>query len=109
MAVHPCCQSWWVKSFLPNDKDEPPAEGGGRNPEVDFRGERRRTRRTGPPLITTPGWPKGEGGKAMLWSPRFDGQSGGQAALAMLAAVPGAARITVGADRGYDTRGCDTP
>jgi hypothetical protein len=30
-----------VKSFRPRDEDEPPDEGGGRNPEVDFRGERR--------------------------------------------------------------------
>ena len=30
-----------VKSFRPKDEDEPPSEGGGRNPEVDFRGERR--------------------------------------------------------------------
>ena len=34
-----------------------------------------------------------------------DGAWEGQAALVMPAAVPGAARITVGADRGYDTRG----
>ena len=31
-----------VKSFRPKDADRPPFEGGGRNPEVDFRGERRR-------------------------------------------------------------------
>ena len=31
-----------VKSFRPRDDDSPPPEGGGRNPEVDFRGERRR-------------------------------------------------------------------
>lgn len=31
-----------VKSFRPRDEDPPPpSEGGGRNPEVDFRGERR--------------------------------------------------------------------
>ena len=30
-----------VKSFRPEDEDPPPSEGGGRNPEVDFRGERR--------------------------------------------------------------------
>ena len=29
-----------VKSFRPRDEDEPPSDGG-RNPEVDFRGERR--------------------------------------------------------------------
>ena len=62
----------------------------------------------------------------MLWGSRADGQSGGlvvdvrftpagvtserDAALEMLAAVPGAGRITVGTDRCYDTqrfvRGC---
>ena len=31
-----------VKSFRPRDDDSPPPEGGGRNPDVDFRGERRR-------------------------------------------------------------------
>ena len=31
-----------VKSFRPRNEDQwPPSEGGGRNPEVDFRGERR--------------------------------------------------------------------
>ena len=57
----------------------------------------------------------------MLWGSRADGQSGRtvvdvrltpadgaserDAALEMLEAVPGAGRITVGANRGYDTRG----
>lgn len=31
-----------VKSLRPKDEAEPPAEGGGHNPEVDFRGQRRR-------------------------------------------------------------------
>lgn len=31
-----------VKSFCPKDEEQsPPSEGGGRNPEVDFQGERR--------------------------------------------------------------------
>ncbi len=30
-----------VKSFRPKDEDPPPSEGGGRDAEVDFRGERR--------------------------------------------------------------------
>ena len=33
-----------VKSFRPRDDDPPPPEGGGRNPAVDFRGERRRNK-----------------------------------------------------------------
>ena len=31
-----------LKSYRPRDDGEPPAGGGGRNPEVDFRGQRRR-------------------------------------------------------------------
>lgn len=30
-----------LKSYRPKDEDEPPAQGRGRNPSVDFRGERR--------------------------------------------------------------------
>ena len=57
----------------------------------------------------------------MFQRPRADGQPGGRvvdvrltpangtgerdAALEMLASVPGTGRIAVGADRGYDTRG----
>ena len=31
-----------LKSYRPKDEDEPPTQGGGRNPSVDFRGEKRR-------------------------------------------------------------------
>jgi transposase len=31
-----------LKSFRPREGDDPPSTGGGRNPEVDFRGEKRR-------------------------------------------------------------------
>ena len=31
-----------LKSYRPKDEDEPPTRGGGRNPSVDFRGEKRR-------------------------------------------------------------------
>ena len=66
-----------VKSFRPRDEDPPSGdgsdEGGGRNREVDFQGERRRL---------------GTGRR-----------------VGMLASAPSARRITVGADRGYDTRG----
>ena len=113
-----------VKSFRPGDEDEPPSEGGGRNPEVDFRGERRSNethRSTTDPDARLA--KKGKGKEAKLCFGAHvlmdnrqglvvdvrlapaDGASERQAALAMLAAVPGAARITVGADRGYDTRG----
>ena len=46
-----------VKSFRPRDDDPPPPEGCGRNPEVDFRGERRRNQPTGPPRTPRLGWP----------------------------------------------------
>ena len=113
-----------VKSFRPRDEDEPPSEGGGRNPEVDFRGERRSNethRSTTDPDARLA--KKGKGKEAKLCFGAHvlmdnreglvvdvrltpaDGVSERQAALAMLAAVPGVARITVAADRGYDTRG----
>ena len=31
-----------LKSYRPKDEDKPPTQGGGRNPSVDFRGEKRR-------------------------------------------------------------------
>ena len=113
-----------VKSFRPRDEDEPPDEGGGRNPEVDFRGEPRSNdthwSTTDPEARLAR---KGKGKEAKLCSGAHvlmdnreglvvdvrltpaDGASERDAALEMLEAVPGARRITVGADRGYDTRG----
>ena len=35
-----------LKSYRPRDEQEPPPSGGGRNAEVDFRGQRRSARRT---------------------------------------------------------------
>ena len=111
-----------VKSFRPKDED-PPSDGG-RNPEVDFRGERRSNdthRSTTDPEARLA--KKGKGKEAKLCfgahvlmdnreglvvdvrvTPAV-GTSERDAALEMLEAVPGAGRITVGADRGYDTRG----
>ena len=98
--------------------------GGGRNREVDFRGERRRneTHRsaTDPEARLAR---KGKGKEARLCFGAHvlmdnreglvvdvrltpaDGAGERDAALAMLASAPGARRITVGADQGYDTRG----
>ena len=121
-----------LKSFRPRDGDPPAgdgsgdhirADGGGRNPEVDFRGQRRRNEThvstTDPEARLAK---KGPGKEARLC---FEGHvlmdnrqglvvdvmltpAGGtserDAAIVMLGAVPGAGRITVGADRGYDTR-----
>ena len=112
-----------VKSFRPRDGD-PPSEGGGRNPEVDFHGERRRNethRSTTDPESRLA--KKGKGKEARLCFGAHllmdnreglvvdvrltpaDGTSERDAALEMLASAPGTGRITVGADRGYDTKG----
>ena len=112
-----------VKSFRPRDEDEPPSDGG-RNPEVDFRGERRSNdthRSTTDPEARLAKKGKGKEAKlcfgahvlmdnreGLVVDVRFTpagGASERDAALEMLEAVPGAERITVGADRGYDTRG----
>ena len=111
-----------VQSFRPRDGD-PPLGDGGRNPEVDFRGERRRNETHG--STTDPEArlaKKGKGKEARLCFGAHvlmdnreglvvdvrltpaDGTSERDAALEMLAAVPGTGRITVGADRGYDAR-----
>ena len=113
-----------VKSFRPTDEDPPAPQGGGRNPEVDFRGERRRNdthqSTTDPEARLAK---KGKGKEAKLCFGAHvlmdnreglvvdvrltlaDGSGERKAALEMLEAVPGQRRITVGADRGYDTRG----
>ena len=118
-----------LQSFRPRDEDPPPSAalgdgGGGRNREVDFRGERRRneTHRsaTDPEARLAR---KGKGKEARLCFGAHvlmdnreglvvdvrltpaDGAGERDAAVAMLASAPGTRRITVGADRGYDTRG----
>ena len=117
-----------VKSFRPRDEDPPSGdgsgEGGGRNREVDFRGERRRNethRSTTDPDARLAR--KGKSKEARLCFGAHvltdnreglvvdvrhtpaDGAWERDAALEMLASAPSARRITVGADRGYDTRG----
>ncbi len=122
-----------LKSFRPRDGDPPAgdgsgdrirADGGGRNPEVDFRGERRRNethRSTTDPEARLARKGKGKEarlcfGSHVLMDNReglvvdvrltpADGAGERDAALEMLASTPGTRRITVGADRGYDTRG----
>ena len=98
--------------------------GGGRNREVDFRGERRRNethRSTTDPEARLARTGKGKEarlcfGAHVLMDNReglvvdvrltpADGAGERDAAVAMLASAPGTRRITVGADRGYDTRG----
>ena len=112
-----------VKSFRPRDGD-PPSAGSGRNPEVDFYGERRSIethRSTTDPEVRLA--KKGKGKEARLCfgahvlmdnreglvvNVRLTSANGTgewDAALEMLAPVPGTGRVAVGADRGYDTRG----
>lgn len=113
-----------VKSFRPRDEDALPSGDGGRNPEVDFRGERRSNethRSTTDPEARLA--KKGKGKEAKLCFGAHvlmdnreglvvdvrltpaGGTSEREAGLEMLEAVPGQRQVTVGADRGYDTRG----
>ena len=113
-----------LKSVRPRDEErDPPTGPGGRNPWKDFRGERRsnatHVSTTDPEALLAR---KGAGQAAKL---SFAGhvlmenrnglvvdvvlsQATGtvetEAALTMLERVPTARRITVGADKGYDTR-----
>ena len=111
-----------MKSFRPKDGGTPPPVEGGRNPNVDFRGERRvnetHASTTDPHARLAR---KGRGREAKLCLAGhvlMDNQHGlvvdvqitqptGTAerdtALDMLQGVPGSRHITVGADKGYDT------
>jgi len=111
-----------LKSFRPKDAP-PPESGGGRNPEVDFHGEKRLNQTHA--STTDPEarlFKKGKGKEAKLCfmghvlmenrhglvvSPRLTAATGTaerEAAEAMVEAVPGRHRITVGGDKAYDTR-----
>src|SRR4030095_5182372 len=109
------------KSFRPRDED-PPADGGG-NPTVNFHGERRRNAThqssTDPDARL---YKKAVGREARLGylghvlmehrsgllvnatvTPA-DGHGERDAALVMIEGIPGRRRLTVAADKGYDTR-----
>jgi transposase len=111
------------KSFRPRDDgDDPPSTDGGRNPTVDFRGQRRlndtHQSRTDPDARL---YKKARGREAhlgylghVLMEHRSglivnatvtpaDGHGERDAALVMLEAVPGRHRITAAADKAYDT------
>jgi transposase len=111
-----------LKSFRP--KDAPPPEGGGgRNPEVDFHGQRRLNQThastTDPEARLLK---KGKGKEAKLCfmghvlmenrhglvvSPRLTAATGTaerEAAEDMVGAIPGRRRITVGGDKAFDTQ-----
>jgi transposase len=111
------------KSYQPRDGDGPRRGGGGRNPEVDFRGERRRREthvsRTDPEALL---YRKGNGQPAELAFlghvlienrhgllvdvelTQATGTGERDAAVAMLGRRGRRQRVTVGADKGYDTR-----
>jgi transposase len=111
-----------LKSFLPKDT-APPDGGGGRNPEVDFHGERRLNQTHA--FISDPEerlFRKGNGKEAKLCfmghvlmenrhgliiTPRLTvatGTAERSAAEHMVGDFPGRHRITVGGDKAYDTR-----
>ncbi len=109
------------KSFVPKDSPPPPASGSRTNPEVDFRGERRTNDTHG--SQTDPDAKLYKKSKKVAAIPCYMGhvltenrnglvvdecltQANGtaerEAALEMLANLPGDARKTVGADKAYD-------
>ncbi len=111
-----------LKRFQPRHPDQAPPPDGSRNPTVDFRGTQRRNDTH--PSTTDPQARldrKSQGQTARLCSMghvRMENRPGlvvnlrltpatgtaeREAAVAMIAQVPGRHRITVGADKGYDT------
>lgn len=111
-----------LKSLRPRNTDSPD-QGGGRNPEVDFHGEKRRNDTHA--STTDPDsrlYRKGKGKEAKLSYmghvlmenrnglvvdtrvSKATGTAEREAALSMVQDIPGQHRITLGADKGYDTR-----
>ena len=113
-----------MKSVRPKDGSDPGSPGAGRNPEVDFRGQKRtndtHASRTDPQARL---FRKGKGKEAKLCfmghvlmdnrhglvvdarTTRATGTAERDAAAQMIAALPGTHRKTVGGDKNYDTRG----
>jgi transposase len=115
------------KSFRPKDKSSPPSEPpppeGGRNPEVDFHGEKRSNEthasKTDPESLLAK---KGKGKEAKLCYTghalmenrnglvvnacvtRATGTCEREAAIALLEEIPGGRQVSVGADKAYDTK-----
>jgi hypothetical protein len=110
------------KSFVPKDGPPPPASGSKNNPEVNFRGQPRSNdtheSRTDPDARL---YRKSQNAEALPYYmghalmenrhglvvdqrlTQATGKAEREAAIAMLAAQPGATPKTVGADKGYDT------
>jgi transposase len=117
-------ESWAsLKSFRPQDQEPPQPPKGGRNPEVNFHGEKRINDTHA--SITDPEarlFRKGKGKEArlsfmghVLMENRnglvvdsrltlATGTAEREAAISMAAEIPGDHRVTLGADKGYDTR-----
>lgn len=111
------------KSYRPRDEDGPPGKGGGRNPEVDFHGERRKREThqstTDPDALL---YKKSRGGEAKLSYmghvlmenrnglvvdvelTQATGTAEREAAVAMLERCQRNGRASLGADKGYDTQ-----
>ncbi|MDA1296735.1 MAG: IS5 family transposase [Chloroflexi bacterium] len=114
-----------LKSFRPVGEDDPPpgsSGSGGRNREVDFKGERRlnsthrsttdpeaRLARKGPgkeARLSFAGHVLMENRNGLVVDTELTEATGTaeeRAAIRMLKRIPGKRRITVGADKGYDT------
>ena len=117
-----------LKSFRPKDEapppgDDPPADGGGRNEMVDFKGQKRSNEThastTDPDALLAR---KGDGKEAKLSYAghiltenrnglivdaeltQATGTAEPEAALEMIGRLPGLDRKTLGGDKGYDTR-----
>ena len=113
-----------LKSYRPKDEDEPPS-GGGRNPTVDFRGQKR-SRDTHESKTDKDAYlyRKSDGTTAKLsylghilienrnglvtdaQVTQATGTAERDAAIAMVEALGGTQRVTLGADKNYDTRDC---
>ena len=112
-----------LKSFRPRDESDDPPEGGGRNPDRDFHGERRKNdthASTTDPEAKL--FRKGPGKEARLCYmghvltenrnglvvdavlSQATGMAERDAALAMIKGIPGQHRITLGTDKNYDTK-----
>ncbi len=112
-----------MKSFRPKDGSGDPPEDGGRNPTVDFRGERRandtHASTTDPEAMLARKGPGREARLSFMGHVLMENRNGlavdvaitqatgtaeRDAAAGMLEVVPGRHPITVGADKNYDTR-----
>jgi hypothetical protein len=113
-----------LKSFRSrDDSDDPPAGGGGRNPDRDFHGERRKNEthasttdpeaklfRKGPgkeARLSYMGHVLTENRNGLVVGARLSqatGKAERDVALELLEAIPGQHRITLGADKNYDTQ-----